>query len=71
MTEYSCIEPPKDGMPGKVKAVKTYKMTPGSAVHYNVGKLHAPERVAATRLIRMEGQNMDKVTRDAFVKVRD
>lgn len=71
MTEFECVEPPKDGMPGKVKPVKTYNMTPGSAVHYNVGKLHAPEREAATRLIRMEGKNMDGVTRDAFVKVAD
>jgi len=27
--------------------------------------------VAATRLLRMEGKNMDGVTRDAFVKVAD
>jgi predicted metal-dependent enzyme (double-stranded beta helix superfamily) len=71
MTEYARAEEPKDGLPGKAKPVKTYMMTPGAAVHYNVGKLHAPERAAATRLIRMEGQNMDKVTRDAFVKVLD
>ncbi len=71
MTEYARAVEPKDGMPGQAKPVKTYMMTPGSAVHYNVGKLHAPERVAATRLIRMEGQNMDKVSRDAFVKVAE
>jgi hypothetical protein len=71
MTEYACIKPPTDDMPGTVKPVKTYKMTPGSAVHYNVGKLHAPERVAATRLIRMESMNMDNVTRHAFVKVAE
>ncbi len=71
MTEYERAEEPHDGLPGKAKAFKTYKMTPGSAVHYNVGKLHAPERVAATKLIRMEGMNMDNVSRDAFVKVAD
>ncbi len=69
MTEYERAAEPAADEPGKAKPFKTYMMTPGDAVHYNVGKLHAPERTAATKLIRMEGKNMDKVTRDAFVKV--
>ena len=71
MTEYERAAEPTLDEPGKAKPFKTYKMTPGDAVHYNVGKLHAPERTAATKLIRMEGQNMDGVSRDAFVKVLD
>jgi predicted metal-dependent enzyme (double-stranded beta helix superfamily) len=71
MTEFACAAEPAADQPGQAKPMKTYMMTPGMAVAYNVGKLHAPERVAATKLIRMEGQNMDKVTRDAFVRVAD
>lgn len=69
MTEYERAAEPTADEPGKAKAFKTYMMKPGDAVHYNVGKLHAPERTAATKLIRMEGRNMDNVSRDAFVRV--
>lgn len=71
MTEYERAAEPTEDEPGKAKPFKVYMMKPGDAVHYNVGKLHAPERTDATKLIRMEGQNMDGVTRDAFVKVLD
>ena len=68
MTEFECAEAPTEDTPGKAKPFKTYMMKPGDAVHYNVGKLHAPERTAATKLIRMEGMNMEKVSRDAYVR---
>lgn len=68
MTEFECAAKPTAETPGKAKPVKTYMMKPGDAVAYNIGKLHAPERTAATKLIRMEGRNMDNVKRDAFVR---
>ena len=64
MTEFRCLEGPKDGKPGKVEAVKTYDLKPGMAVTYEPGILHAPTRRAPTRLIRIEGMNMDNIKRD-------
>lgn len=66
MDEYEVLEAPANGVSGKVKVDKTYTMTPGVAVAYGVGKVHAPTRTDTTRLIRMEGMNMGKVKRDKF-----
>jgi predicted metal-dependent enzyme (double-stranded beta helix superfamily) len=66
MDEYEVLEAPANGAAGKVKVAKTYAMTPGVAVAYGVGKVHAPTRTDTTRLIRMEGMNMGKVKRDKF-----
>ena len=66
MTEYDLVEPPADGAPGRVKPRKTYTLEPGMAVAYPVGALHSPKREDETRLIRMEGRNLDGVERDRF-----
>jgi hypothetical protein len=49
-----------------VKKTKTYKLTPGVAHVYNEGDLHSPKRVDSTKLIRIEGVNMEKVKRFKF-----
>lgn len=69
MTEFRLLESPKDDQPGKVEAVKTYDLKPGMAIAYEPGKLHAPTRRAPTRLIRIEGLNMDNIKRDKYEKV--
>ncbi|MDX1484255.1 MAG: hypothetical protein R3229_07225 [Alphaproteobacteria bacterium] len=69
MTEFRMVEKPTDSVPGKAKAVKTYDLKPGMAVAYEPGKLHAPVRYGPTRLIRIEGMNLDKVKRDKYEKV--
>lgn len=66
MRDYALIEKATAEKAGKVKQTKTYTLTPGVAHVYNEGDLHAPERVAATSLIRIEGTNMSKVKRFAF-----
>lgn len=66
MTEYDLVSPPEGDKPGRVKPRKTYTMTPGIAVAYPIGALHAPKRENDTRLIRMEGINLDGVKRDKF-----
>ena len=38
-------------------------MKPGDAYLYDIGVLHSPERKASTRLMRIEGLNMDRVKR--------
>lgn len=63
MTEWEVVEAASDEKPGKVRRVKTYALKPGMACLYNEGQLHSPRREGATRLIRLEGQNMDKVKR--------
>ena len=42
---------------------------PGMAHVYNEGDLHSPRREGPTRLIRIEGTNMDKVRRLSYEKV--
>lgn len=63
MTDYELLEPASPDKPGKVRKLRTYKLTPGVAHVYNEGDLHSPKRVASTRLIRIEGVNMEKVRR--------
>lgn len=63
MTDYDIVSPPKGDQPGKLKARETYKLTPGDARFYNIGDVHCPARESETRLIRIEGMNMDGVAR--------
>lgn len=66
MRDYALIEAAAGDKPGKVRQTKTYTLTPGVAHVYNEGDLHAPERMASTSLIRIEGTNMSKVKRAAY-----
>ena len=66
MTEYRKVAEPRDGKPGKAAPVQSYDLKPGMAVAYDVGALHSPARAVETRLIRMEGLNMDRFKRDAY-----
>ncbi len=66
MRDYVLIEAAEGDKPGKVRQTKTYTLTPGVAHVYNEGDLHAPERMASTSLIRIEGTNMSKVKRAAY-----
>jgi hypothetical protein len=63
MNDWALITPATEQQPGKVRHVKTYSLKPGMAHVYNEGDLHSPRREGPTRLIRIEGTNMDKVRR--------
>jgi predicted metal-dependent enzyme (double-stranded beta helix superfamily) len=69
MSDYQLLEPASEEKPGKVKKLRTYKLTPGVAHVYNEGDLHSPARAGPTRLIRIEGVNMEKVKRLKFQAV--
>jgi hypothetical protein len=69
MTDYSLVEAATPEKPGKARATRNYSITPGMAHLYNEGELHAPTRLAPTRLIRIEGTNMDRIKRLKFEKV--
>jgi hypothetical protein len=69
MSDYELLEPASAEKPGKVRKTRTYKLTPGVAHVYNEGDLHSPARTDSTRLIRIEGTNMEKVKRFKFEPV--
>lgn len=69
MNDWELLEKATPEKPGKVRKTRDYKLTPGSAHVYNEGDLHSPSRAGATRLIRIEGTNMEKVKRLKFEAV--
>ncbi len=69
MTDYALVAPASEGVAGKARPVRTYKLTPGTAYLYNEGDLHSPRRRGPTQLIRIEGMNMDRVQRLRFEAV--
>jgi hypothetical protein len=69
MTDWELLEPAADDKPGKVRKKRTYTLTPGMAYLYNEGDLHSPTRAGSTRLIRIEGRNMDQVKRYKYEAV--
>ncbi|MCB4824942.1 cupin domain-containing protein [Roseicella aerolata] len=69
MTDFECLARPEGGRPGRAKPVRDYVLKPGDAYLYEPGVLHAPRRDASTKLIRIEGMNMERVKRDAYEAV--
>jgi predicted metal-dependent enzyme (double-stranded beta helix superfamily) len=70
MTDWDLVERPSDGKPGKARHVRDYTMTPGMAFLYEPGVLHSPRRENSTRLLRIEGQNLDRIKRLPYVAVQ-
>jgi predicted metal-dependent enzyme (double-stranded beta helix superfamily) len=69
MTDFALVAAASPDKPGKAKALRTYRLTPGQAYLYNEGDLHAPRRSGPTQLIRLEGMNMDRIKRLRFEAV--
>ena len=69
MNDWALVEKATEQVPGKVKHVRTYKLTPGVAHLYNEGDLHSPSRASSTKLIRIEGADMMKVKRMKYIAV--
>ena len=67
MSDWTLVEPAAGDKPGKARPVRSYTLKPGMAYLYNEGDLHSPRRDGPTRLIRIEGTNMDKVRRTPYV----
>jgi hypothetical protein len=68
MSDWTVLEPATQGKPGKVRLARSYPLKPGDAHVYNEGDVHSPRREGPTKLIRIEGRNMDRVERLAFEK---
>jgi hypothetical protein len=69
MTDYTPVARASEGQAGKARRVKDYTLTPGMAYLYNEGDLHSPRRDGPTRLVRIEGRNMEKVRRYPYERV--
>jgi hypothetical protein len=69
MTDWAVVEAASPGQAGKVRKLREYTMTPGVAHVYNEGDLHAPSRAGPTRLIRIEGTNLERVARVKYEPV--
>jgi hypothetical protein len=69
MSDWALVEPATEDEPGKVRLVREYTLTPGMAHLYNEGDLHSPRRDGPTRLIRIEGKNVEKIRRLAYEPV--
>ncbi|HEU4367053.1 MAG TPA: hypothetical protein VFV05_02360 [Methylomirabilota bacterium] len=68
MSDWTVVEPAAEGKAGKVKLARSYALKPGDAHVYNEGDVHSPRRDGPTKLIRIEGTNMERVKRLAFEK---
>jgi hypothetical protein len=68
MSDWEIAEPARDGKPAKVRKARTYTLKPGMAHVYHEGDVHSPRREGSTRLLRIEGTNMDRVKRAPYEK---
>ena len=69
MTDWQLVDP--SGRPGQVRKLREYTLTPGVAHVYNEGDLHAPSRAGPTRLVRIEGTNLERVERHRYEPMPD
>jgi hypothetical protein len=63
MTDWKIVRKGSGSEPSLVEPTKTYVMKPGDAHLYDVGDVHSPKREAPVKLIRIEGENLDRVKR--------
>ena len=61
MTDWKIVKKGTGDEPSLVEPVRVYKLEPGMAKFYDVGAVHSPKRDSATKLIRVEGKNLDTV----------
>jgi hypothetical protein len=63
MTDWRIVERGAGDAPILVEPAKTYLMKPGDSHLYDVGAVHSPNRRGLTKLVRIEGENLDHVKR--------
>ncbi|MEJ1994697.1 MAG: hypothetical protein P8X75_05705 [Limibacillus sp.] len=63
MIDWKIVKPGSGDEPALVEKARSYTLKPGDAHFYKVGHVHSPKRVAPTRLIRIEGSNLDHIQR--------
>jgi len=63
MTEWKIVKNGSGEQPTLVTPERKYVMKPGDCQLYDVGVVHSPRISAATKLIRIEGANLDRIQR--------
>ncbi len=63
MTDWRIVETGAGEKPSLVEPVENYALEPGQARLYDIGAVHSPRRDQPTKLIRIEGQNLDNLQR--------
>jgi len=63
MTDWRIVKKGEGDQPNLVEPVRTYTLKPGDSHFYDVGVVHSPNRGGPTKLVRIEGCNLDHVKR--------
>jgi hypothetical protein len=63
MTDWKIIKKGEGGEASLVEPIRSYEMKPGDCKFYDVGVVHSPNRQEPTKLVRIEGKNLDHVQR--------
>ena len=63
MTDWRVVQKGEGAAPTLVSPEKSYVMRPGDAHFYDVGVVHSPKRDGLTKLVRIEGENLDRIKR--------
>jgi hypothetical protein len=63
MTDWRIVKRGEGESPNLVTPAKTYVLKPGDSHFYDVGVVHSPKREGPTKLVRIEGKNLDHVKR--------
>lgn len=63
MTDWRIVKKGEGDEPSLVEPTTTYVLKPGDSHFYDVGVVHSPKRDGLTRLVRIEGSNLDRIKR--------
>ena len=63
MTDWRIVRKGDGTNPTLVEPEKVYVLKPGDAHFYDVGVVHSPKRDGLTKLVRIEGENLDRIKR--------
>ena len=63
MTDWRIVRKGEGDQPTLVEPVRSYVMKRGDSHLYDVGAVHSPKRDTVTKLVRIEGINLDKIKR--------
>ena len=63
MTDWKIVRKGDGTSPSLVEPEKVYVLRPGDAHFYDVGVVHSPKRDGLTKLVRIEGANLDRIKR--------
>jgi hypothetical protein len=63
MTDWRIVKKGEGDAPTLVEPDKVYVLKPGDCHFYDIGAIHSPRRTGLTKLVRVEGRNLDHVKR--------